>query len=283
MIKNSELIINEDGSVFHLHARPGDLATTILLVGDPARSDYVASFFDSIEFRVANREIVTNTGLYNGKRISVISTGMGCDNIDIVVTEIDALFNVDFETREVKSELTELTLVRLGTSGAVSHSLQIGDFAMSTSAVGICGLAYFYEGSEKVRNIAMEENFIAKSKPVEGRARPYIVDGDKDLIELFTPISEPSVTLSASGFYGPQGRVVRISQGDSDYFRGLEEGGIGNIEMEAAAIYLLSKLLGHKALAVCAIIAQRSEGGSKPNYGSIIEKLVLESLKTLTK
>lgn len=283
MIKNSELIINEDGSVFHLHAKAGDLATTILLVGDPARSDYVASFFDEVTFRAANREIVTNTGKYNGKDISVVSTGMGCDNIDIVVTELDALFNVDFTTREIKEEKTELTLVRLGTSGGVREDIHIGDLAMSTAAVGICGLAYFYGGSEKVRNIAMEDDFIAKSNPSPERARPYIVEGDSSLIELFSSVAKGSLTLSASGFYGPQGRVVRLPLQDPAYFEGLERGGIGNIEMEAAAIYLLSKLLGHKALAVCAIIAQRAEGGSKPNYGEIIEKLTLESLNLLTK
>ncbi len=283
MIKNSELIINEDGSVFHLHAKPGDIAKTILLVGDPARSDYVASFFEEVTFRTANREIVTNTGKYNGKDISVVSTGMGCDNIDIVVTELDALFNVDFTTREIKEEKTELTLVRLGTSGGVREDIHIGDLAMSTAAVGICGLAYFYGGSEGVRNIAMEDDFIAKSKPSPERARPYIVEGDSSLIELFSSVAKGSLTLSASGFYGPQGRVVRLPLQDPAYFEGLEKGGIGNIEMEAAAIYLLSRLLGHKALAVCAIIAQRAEGGSKPNYGEIIEKLTLESLKLLTK
>ncbi|MFI3287391.1 MAG: nucleoside phosphorylase [Rikenellaceae bacterium] len=283
MIKNSELIINEDGSVFHLHACPGEIAETIILVGDPARSDYVASFFDSVELRRANRELVTNTGMYGGKRISVVSTGMGCDNIDIVVTELDALFNVDFETREIKEEKTQLTIVRLGTSGGVRHDIHIGDFAMSTAAVGICGLAYFYVGSDEVRNIELEEKFIEASKPNPDRARPYIVDADSDLVELFAPISKGSLTLSASGFYGPQGRVVRLALDDANYFEGLEKAGVGNIEMEAAAIYLLGKLLGHKTLAVCAIIAQRAEGGSKPNYGAIIEKLVTESLKTLSK
>ncbi len=283
MIKSSELIINEDGSLFHLHLKPGEAATTVLLVGDPGRCDMVASFFDEIELERSNREIRTITGRYKGKRISVVSTGMGCDNIDIVVTELDALFNVDLEKREPKKELTQLTLVRIGTSGAVSPELKIGDFAMSCSAMGIDGLAYFYGGSEEVRNIEKENLFIEAAKPLPELARPYVVDGCEELIKLFEVEAKSCFTLSANGFYGPQGRSVRLPLSRPDYFRSLELGGVDNIEMESAAIYLLAGLLGHRALTVCAIIAQRAAGEGKPNYKLIVEKLVELTLNNLIK
>ncbi len=283
MIKNSELIINSDGSIFHLHLLPGDLATKIILVGDPARCDIVASHFDSIELTKQNREMRTITGKLRGEQISVVSTGIGCDNIDIVLTEIDALFNVDFSSREPKELLTELTIVRLGTSGAVNHSLKIGDYALSQTSIGIDGLAYFYGGSQEVRNIAIEREFIEQSKPITGRAMPYAVDGSIELKELFSNFTVAGTTLSASGFYAPQGRVVRLPLAQQDYFEGLERASIANIEMEGAAIYLLCKLLGHRAITICAIIAQRAEGNSLPDYKEIIDNMICKTLKSLIK
>ncbi len=285
MIKNSELIINDDGSVFHLHLLPGELATKIILVGDPARTELVAKHFDTIELQRENREMKTITGRVGVERVSVISTGIGCDNIDIVLTEIDALFNVDFNSREVKKTHTPLTIVRLGTSGAVSRRLSIGDLALSCTSYGVDGLAYFYDGSETVRNIVAEDEFIAESKPSEGRARPYAVDAHSELLERFSRSGDfvPCRTLSASGFYGPQGRVVRLKLKDENYFQGLENAAIDNIEMEGAAIYLLGSLLGHKTLTICAIIAQRTKGEGEPNYGEIIEKMISKSLKILIK
>lgn len=283
MIKESELILNPDGSLFHLHLLPGELATTVLLVGDPGRCDLVASNFDSIELERANREIRTITGEYNGKRISVVSTGMGCDNIDIVLTEIDALFNIDLQKREPKAEHTELTLVRLGTSGAVNPDLLIGDFALSELAVGIDGLAYFYGGNQEVRNVDKEQDYISKAMPLAEMAQPYVVDANEELVQLFEDSAKKCFTLSANGFYGPQGRSVRLPLSRVDYFESLERGGIDNIEMECAAIYLLSKLLNHKALTLCAIIAQRAKGEGNPNYGAIIEKLVKTALNKLLK
>ncbi|MFR9546492.1 MAG: nucleoside phosphorylase [Rikenellaceae bacterium] len=283
MIKESELILNQDGSLFHLHLLPGELATTILLVGDPARCDMVASHFDSIRLKRENREIRTITGTYNNKPISVVSTGMGCDNIDIVLTEIDALFNVDLEKREPKSEHTELTIVRLGTSGAVNPELKIGDFALSEMAVGIDGLAYFYGGSQEIRNLKKEQEYISKAQPQPEMAQPYVVDGSKELVERFCDVAKRCFTLSANGFYGPQGRSIRVPLARADYFESLERGDVDNIEMECAAIYLLSKLLKHNALTVCAIIAQRTKGEGNPNYSAIIEKLVKTALDKLLK
>ncbi len=283
MIKSSELIINSDGTVFHLHLLPGEVATTIILVGDPARCDLVASHFDTIELTRQNREMRTITGALRNQRISVVSTGIGCDNIDIVLTELDALFNVDFASREAKEHHTELTLIRLGTSGALSYGLKIGDYALSKTSFGIDGLAYFYADSHTVRNIEAEEAFIAASQPTEGRARPYAIDGDKELIEALSNFTKPCNTLSASGFYGPQGRVVRLGLSDSGYIEGLERAGIDNLEMEGSAIYLLSKLLGHRALTICSIIAQRTVGESNPNYKDIVEKMISKTLDSLIK
>lgn len=281
MIRPSELIINPDGTVFHLHCAPGDVAHTIILVGDPSRCDMVAQRFDSIELTRENREMRTITGLLRGKRISVVSTGIGCDNIDIVVTELDALFNVDFATREPKTTHTPLTLVRIGTSGAVNPSIQIGEVAMSVSSIGLDGLAYFYGGSESVRNLALEDRFIDATRLPSELARPYAVDSSADLVERFSDMARRCVTISASGFYAPQGRVVRLPLATADYIERIEAAGVDNFEMEGAAISLLGQMLGHHTITLCAIIAQRVAGDSKPDYRKIVEKLVDDCLVRL--
>lgn len=283
MIQPSELIINPDGTVFHLHCAPGDVATTIILVGDPARCDMIASRFDAVELTRENREMRTITGTLRGQRLSVVSTGIGCDNIDIVVTELDALFNVDFATREPKSSHTALTLIRLGTSGAVNPDLQIGEVAMSTTSIGLDGLAYFYGGNERVRNIAAEQKFIDATRLPSELARPYAVDASSELIELFGDMARPCLTISANGFYAPQGRVVRLPLTTPDYIARIEAAGVDNFEMEGAAISLLGRLLGHRVITMCAIIAQRIAGDSQPDYRKIVEKLVDDTLFTLIK
>lgn len=283
MIANSELIINADGSVFHLHLKPGQVADTIILVGDPSRSAKVAAGFDTIELREENREFVTYTGRRNGRRVSVVSTGIGCDNIDIVLTELDALKNVDFASREVKKELSELTIVRLGTSGALAGDLNIGDYVASEFSVGIDGLAFFYGGSERVRCIEKEREFASKTEWGDGLARPYVVQNDEQLISLFDGFARRGMTVSAGGFYGPQGRVVRLPLAEPRYVDLMAHAGVTNFEMEGAAIALLSRLMGHRALTVCAIIAQRAAGDSNADYGKIVDKLIDTVLEKLTK
>lgn len=283
MIQKSELIINDDGTVFHLHIRPGQLATTILLVGDAARATAIASRFETTTHTAENREFRSYTGLYNGRQISVVSTGIGCDNIDIVITEIDALFNVDFTTREPAANPTELTIVRLGTSGSISAKVPIGSIVASSASIGIDGLAYFYADSAAVRDIAAEDKFIASTAWPQNLARPYIVRNDPQLLALFAEIAISGNTISASGFYAPQGRVVRLNLAEPNYIQKLIEASVTNFEMEGAAIALLGRMLGHKTLTMCAIIADRLGGNAKPNYKQIVDKLIDTALQKLTK
>lgn len=288
IIPPSELIINPDGSVFHLHLKPGEAATTIILVGDPARATMISHYFQAIELHRANREFVSYTGLCNEKRITVLSTGIGCDNIDIVLTELDALFNVDFETRTEKSVREHLTILRLGTSGAVQPHIRIGDYVMSAISVGIDGLLNFYGDLGRVNDSDFEAEFTRQTAWNPRLATPYVVHNDKELVQLFGDFAIEGVTISAGGFYAPQGRVVRLPLADADYLRRIEEfeyngRRITNFEMESSAIAGLCALLGHRALTVCAIIAQRNNGGSNADYHLIIEKLVENALQRVTK
>lgn len=288
MIEASELIINDDGSVFHLHLRPGELAETVILVGDPGRVDTIAKYFDSVECRRQNREFNSITGYLAGKRLSAVSTGIGCDNIDIVVNELDALVNVDFGSRTVKKEKTSLRLLRLGTSGALQRDIAIGDYVMSKWSLGMDGLLNFYDGAQKVSNQDLEREFVAQTHWGERLARPYFVENDKELVELFSDFAIAGLTASASGFYGPQGRVVRLPLADASFLDRIERFNyqglrVTNFEMESSAIASLSKLMGHKALTICAIIAQRTAGVGQPNYSQIVNNLIEKALERLTK
>lgn len=288
IIPSDELIINADGSVFHLHLRPGELSDKIILVGDPARADKIGNLFEPIELCRTNREFRSYTGIYNGKRLSVISTGIGCDNIDIVINEIDALFNVDFESRIIKDNLTALTLLRLGTSGAVQSDISIGDYVMSEYSIGIDGLLNFYDGIEKVSDADFEHAFINSIGWSERMARPYVVKNDEHLAELFRGFAIGGVTITAGGFYAPQGRVVRLPLTQGDMLQRIENfryasRRITNFEMESSAIAGLAALMGHKALTVCAIIAQRRASDANTDYQEIIDKLIEKALQCLTK
>lgn len=288
VIPSSELIINPDGSIFHLHLHPDELADTVIMVGDPARTELIASRFDTVEHVITNREFTTRTGHLNGKRLSVISTGIGCDNIDIVMTELDALCNIDLKTRTEKLEKQQLTIIRLGTSGAVQDSIRIGDYVMSEISVGIDGLLNFYAGVERVTDTTFESEFIRQTGWDARLARPYAVHNDAQLLERFSHMALPGITISAGGFYAPQGRVVRLPLHRKDYLERIEQFTLGdhritNFEMEGSAIAGLAALMGHKALTICAIIAQRNAGDSRSDYHQIIDKLVSETLKTLTK
>lgn len=288
IIPPSELILNDDGSLFHLHLLPCDVATTIILVGDPARAQLISRYFETIELHRHNREFSTFTGTYCGKRLTVVSTGIGCDNIDIVVTELDALFNVDLVSRTEKLVKQQLTFVRLGTSGAVQPEIQIGDYVMSAVSIGIDGLLNFYDGVQQISDQDFEDQFIAQTQWNPRCPRPYVIRNNRALIDMFSDFAIEGVTISCGGFYAPQGRVVRLPLADKDYIDHIQNFSYGglrvtNFEMESSAIAGLAALLGHRALTVCGIIAQRNAGGASPDYQLIIETLVENALQRITK
>lgn len=285
-IPSSELIINDDGSIFHLHLKPGQIADTVILVGDPGRVALVASFFESKEFEVSSREFNTVTGTYRGRRMTVLSTGIGTDNIDIVVTELDALANIDFATRQVKPVKKSLTLLRLGTSGAVQEDLRIGDFIFSRTSVGFDGLLNFYKGRNEVCDLPIEQAFMEHTGWSGLLAKPYFIDADRGLFEHFRDSTKEGITISAPGFYAPQGRWVRLEPADNGLNAKIESfdyGGrrITNFEMESSALAGLSALMGHRAGTICTIIAQRVAHNALTDYKPFVEKMIKMSLDKL--
>ncbi len=287
-IGESELIINSDGSVFHLHLKPQEIADTVILVGDPGRVDMVSSFFETKEFRHQSREFVTVTGTYNGKRITVLSTGIGTDNIDIVVNELDALANIDFATREPKKEKKSLRLLRIGTCGAIQPDIPVASYVFSQISVGCDGLLNWYANREAVTIQDMEDAFVKHVNWDKHLPSPYFIKASEELIELFKDVTVPGVTISASGFYGPQGRVLRVPLAMPDMLEKLEsfrfgEYRITNFEMEGSALAGLAHHLGHKAGTVCCVIANRYHKGANPDYKPHVEGLVKLALDTLCK
>lgn len=276
----SELILNNDGSIFHLHLHPEQIADTIILVGDPDRVQLVASYFDSQEFVIQNREFRTITGYYKNKRISVISTGIGTDNIDIVVNELDALANIDLINRCEKQVFKQLTFIRIGTSGAMQPDIPLGSSLISVKSIGFDGMLNFYAGRDSVSDLEFEEAMKSDLSWNKQLASPYVVDADNELVERIGKDDMlHGVTISANGFYGPQGRVLRLDLADMtlndkiESFR-YENLKITNYEMEGSAIAGLSKLMGHKAMTVCCIIANRRIESANTNYKPYIEKLI---------
>lgn len=287
-IAPSELILNPDGSIFHLHLKPGQIAKDIILVGDPGRVEMIADFFDEIEVKAQNREFVTVTGKYKGKRITVLSTGIGTDNIDIVVNELDALVNIDLETRMIKTDKTSLNLIRIGTSGALQGDIPVDAFLVSRKAIGFDGLMNFYARREEISDLAFENAFKTYTNWNVLLASPYVVDCDIDLYNKITDQEfVPGITISAPGFYGPQGRELRLNIVDQkindkiELFR-FNKMKITNYEMECSAIYGLSKLLGHQALTVCIIIANRITHEASSDYKPVMKRLVSKILDKLT-
>ena len=280
IIPSSELIINADGSVFHLHLRPEQLADKVFLVGDPARVDMVASRFERIECNVSSREFHTITGYYQGKRITVVSHGIGTDNIDIVLNELDALANIDFETRQIKDELRQLTLVRVGTSGGLQDETPIGSYVAAVHSVGFDGVLYFYADSQRVRSRAFEEALIQQLDwQLEG-LRPYVVPADPSLIEQIcgSDILRGN-TIAANGFYGPQGRQLRLALQDPGHnakIQAFDHEGLRltNYEMESSSLAGLAALMGHRAMTVCCIIAGRKAQNMNTDYKGSIEGLI---------
>lgn len=285
-IPASELIINEDGTIFHLHLLPEQIADIVMLVGDPGRVEMVASFFETRECEVSNREFKTITGTYKGKRMTVLSTGIGIGNIDICVTELDALANIDFKTRQVKDTLKQLTLVRLGTSGALQPDIKVGEAVFSRTSVGFDGLLNYYANRNEVCDLAIEKAFIEHTGWNELLPKPYFIDADSSLAELFKDITREGITIAAPGFYAPQGRWVRLQPQDlqlNEKIESFEFGGrkITNFEMESSALAGMAALMGHKAATICTIIAQRIALDACTDYKPFVKQMIHNALDKL--
>ncbi|MBR4337924.1 MAG: nucleoside phosphorylase [Bacteroidaceae bacterium] len=276
----SELIINEDGSVFHLHVRPEQIAHKIILVGDPGRVDLVASHFDSRECEIQSREFRTVTGTYGGKRISVLSTGIGCDNIDIVMNELDALVNIDFDTRTEKTSLTSLEVVRIGTCGGLQPFTPVGTFICSDKSIGFDGLLNYYAGRDRVCDLAFEDAFKRHMDWSPQKGAPYVIDNSLELTSrIGGEVMVHGVTIACGGFYGPQGRVLRIPLTDpnqNEKIMSFEYEGqrVTNFEMEGSALAGLAALLGHRAMTCCMVIANRYAKEMSTDYKNSIGTLI---------
>ena len=288
MIQASELILNPDGSVYHLNLKPEHIAHDIIFVGDQNRVEIISSQFDTIEFSFQKREFKTHTGTLNGKRISVISTGIGPDNIDIVMNELDALVNIDLITRQPKTTLTSLNIVRIGTSGSLQADIPVDSFVMSKYGLGLDNMLRSYLVDE-ISNSKMEDSFINHTHWDSKKGRPYVISCSEKLEQLIESDKiYKGITATAGGFYGPQGRILRLGIQDEnlnskmDNFQ-FEGNRITNLEMETAAIYGLSKLLGHKALSLNAIIANRATGTFSEDPYKAVDELIKYTLEKLTK
>ena len=285
-IASSELIINADGSIFHLHLLPEQLADIVILVGDPGRVSMVAEYFDEVECRVQNREFNTVTGSYKGRRMTVLSTGIGIGNIDISVTELDALANIDFATRQEKAEKRQLTLVRLGTSGAIQPDIKVGEVVFSRTSLGFDGLLNYYAGRHEVCDLALEEAFVAHTGWNKQLPAPYFIDASTELFEHFKDVTREGITIAAPGFYAPQGRWVRLQPQDPELNAKVEsfnyEGRrITNFEMEGSALAGLAALMGHRAATICTIIAQRVALDACTDYKPFVRKMIETALDKL--
>jgi len=285
-IPDSELILNPNGSIFHLHLLPHQISNIILLVGDPGRVEMVSNNFDTIEHRVQNREFATHTGIYNNKRVSVVSTGIGTDNIDIVINELDALVNIDLAERFVKKEHTKLKLVRIGTSGALQEEIAVDSFVLSEYGLGMDGLLHFYRSNfteeEEILNAFINQT--GWSAPLN---TPYLVKGSTELFNLLKEGMHTGITATACGFYGPQGRRLRLDMAIDGLNEKLtafnfKNHKVTNFEMETSALFGLSKLLGHEAITACAIIANRIKKEYSKDYKVTVDKLVKIILHRLT-
>lgn len=282
----SELIINDDGSCFHLHLKPEQLADKVILVGDPGRVDTIATLFDSVECTVSNREFRTATGLYKGKRITVQSTGIGCDNIDIVMNELDTLANIDYVTRTEKPEHRTLDIVRIGTCGGLQPFTPLGTYLCSIKSIGFDGLLNFYAGRDQVCDLEFERAFVAHMEWSTKKGAPYVANANPDLLKRIMADDDrmvPGVTIACNGFYGPQGRVLRAKLSDptqnekveSFEYKGMR---ITNFEMESSAVAGLASLLGHRAMTVCMVIANRYAKEMNTDYKPLMKELIIRIL-----
>lgn len=287
-IAASELILNPNGSVYHLQLLPGQVADTVITVGDSDRVEEITKHFDKIEFTVQNREFKTQTGNYKGKRITVISTGIGTDNIDIVLNELDAVVNIDLEKREVKKKLKSLDIIRIGTSGSINQEVALDSFLLSEMAIGFDSLMHFYKATG-VEETEATKKFIQHTNWFSKKSEPYVIKGSQKLIAIFkSSTTNSGITATNIGFYGPQGRVLRLGLQDPAINKKLasfayQKLKITNMEMETAGIYGLSKLLGHQAISLNAIIANRITGEFSQHPKQLIETLITYTLERISK
>ena len=286
-MKPSELILNKDGSIYHLHLQPEQVAPLIITVGDPDRVARVSRYFDRVECRVRKREFVTHTGWLGKTRLSVISTGIGPDNVDIVLNELDALFNIDLGTRQIKSSLTQLTFIRLGTAGCLQPEVPVDSFVASSGAIGMDGLLQFYEAPEQQQHPLLDALRSHCKGAWDFPLAPYYSEGDPGLLQHFTQNFHPGITATNPGFYGPQRRRLRAPVRQPGYLDLLQsfqyqEKRIVNLEMETAAIYGLSQLLGHRAVSLSAILANRAEGTFSSNPARTVRRLVETALEKIS-
>ncbi len=285
-IGESELILNSDGSIFHLHLLPGDVAQDIILVGDQDRVEVISAYFDKVEVKKKNREFVTHTGYYKGKRLSVISTGIGTDNVDIVINELDAITNIDLSLRVEKAEKKSLSFVRIGTSGALQADIPVDTPVVSKYAIGFDGMLNFYADRNSVADLQMESAFKSFVDWNQLLASPYFVKATDRVFNSIASDFRSGITISANGFYGPQGRVLRLPIVDANLnekisnfdYKGMK---ITNYEMESSAIYGLSALLGHEAVTVCNIIANRMRKEYSKDYKKSLNLLIEKVLDRL--
>ncbi len=286
--KESELIINPDGSVYHIKLRPEDIADTVLLVGDQGRVKMISKYFDSIEHQSQNREFLAHTGYYNGERITALSTGIGTDNIDIVVNELDAAVNIDLNTRMLKDNRRSLRLIRLGTSGAIQPGINVDTFVASEYGLGFDGLLHYYKFDDNIIDNDLTEAFIKHTGWSSKLPYPYIVKHSGSIIETVAHDMTKGITATASGFFGPQGRELRIPLAFPEMNSKMESfnynsKSITNFEMETSALYALGKILGHQTLTICTIIANRANKQYSTDYKKTVDKLILTVLDRLTK
>lgn len=283
----SELILNADGSIYHCNIRPEHLADIVITVGDPNRVERVSQHFDTIEHKASKREIVTHTGTYKGTRMTVISTGMGTDNIDIVFSELDALANIDLESGEIKDEFRKLSFIRLGTSGALQADIPVDSYVIGSHGLGLDGLLHYYKNSEEVMMPEVEDAFIQHVDWSPNKTRPYLVEGSSVLMkQLSSEKTKQGITATACGFYGPQGRFLRLEPNPSDINERLtsfqfNDLRITNFEMETSAIYGLAKMMGHEALSLNAIVANRILGEFSQNPYQTVDEMIVYALEKL--
>jgi len=285
-IGESELIINPDGSIYHLHLHPENIADDIILVGDPGRVEVISKYFDRIEFKMANRELYTHTGYIGDKRITVLSTGMGTDNLDIVMNELDAICNIDLKTRIPKDTHRSLRLYRLGTSGSLQPEIPVDTFVASSYGIGLDGLIWFYQQAEEVIDQEMTTAFLRDTKWPDNLPKAYAIQGSKKLLDSVGKDFFKGITATAPGFFGPQGRVLRLPLHYPDLNERISafsfnDQKLSNFEMETSALYSLSKALGHDAMTVCAIIANRERKEYSKDYKLTVVKLIEEVLEKI--
>ncbi len=285
-IAPSELILNPDGSIYHLKLKPEHIGNDIIVVGDPGRVERISRHFDAVEFKIQNREFVTHTGFYKGKKITALATGIGTDNIDIVLNELDALVNIDLKKRRVKEKLTSLNIVRLGTSGALQPDIPVDDAVISAYGLGLDGMLNYYEETGNVFDHKLSASFITQTQWLKNLAYPYACRASEPLLKKIDKGYHKGITATAPGFYAPQGRTLRLAPAMPDINTKLQhfayEGmRITNFEMETSALYGLSALLGHQAVTVCAVIANRTIKAFSKDYKKTVDHLIEQVLESL--